>query len=123
MKPIVFRGKQTGTGEWIYGYPVELSGHIYLYYCVYDAFLSRDEVIPETLCACTGQLGEGDTPLYEHDIVFDTMSSEFGVVEWAENDAMFVVRYQDYFEAFDVIDSRDLRVLGNIFDDSSLLDQ
>lgn len=121
MNPIVFCAKRSDTGEWIEGYPIELSNHVYLYYCACDSMLNKHEIIPDTLSACTGQRGEGDIPIFENDIVFDTYDNEFGVVEWDENNAQFVIRYQGITETFGIIDSRDLRTVGNIFDETQLV--
>lgn len=122
MKPIRSRAKVIDVGGgWVKGYPVELSGHTYLYFRCFDSVLTQQEVFPETLCACTGQLGEGDEPIYENDIVFDTFDEEFGVVEWDEYNSRFIIQYQGCIETFAIIDSRDLRIVGNTFDDPDLV--
>lgn len=121
MRPIIYRGQTVDTGRWIEGHPVVLYNHIYMHYVLMDAVLSKMEVRPDTICACTGQSGEGNELIFENDIVFDTFDDEFGVVEWDEYDSKFIVRYQGCIETFAIIDSADLRIVGNIFDDPDLV--
>ena len=124
VKPVLFRA-ETLSGGWTEGYPVELSGHTYLYFCCFDSVLTHQEVYPETLCAYTGQLARDGEPICENDVVFDVFSENIGVVEWDEPNSRFLVRWRDSLhgrvEGFDVITPNDLRIIGNIFDDPDLV--
>lgn len=121
MKPILCRGKRTDNGEWFNGYPVPLADRIHLCFYVTDDLIFKPEIRQETLCYNTGQFDEGGNVIFENDIVFDTLDNEFCVVEWDDYNSRFLVRYQGVIEAFDIIDSHDLRIVGNIFDDPDLV--
>lgn len=78
------------------------------------------EVVPETLCQCTGLKDKNGKLIWENDIIKDNVI--YGVVRWDEVNARYIVDdredgYQDYFEWW-----HECEVIGNIFDNKELLE-
>ncbi len=124
MCEILFRGKRKNTGEWVYGDLVRLKDggksipHIYGY----------GEVIPETVGQYTGLTDKNGKRIFEGDIVFTEHGSiheEDGnaVIEWDEDTARFVVKWDGLICDFDNFYGHDLEVIGNIHDNPELLNQ
>ena len=72
------------------------------------------EIVPETLCRCTG-IPYGDDFLWENDIFWDLYEEENAMVEWQEDG--FVLSYQGVV-VDDLASAADyLQRVGNKFDD------
>lgn len=125
MKITPWRGQSMFSGKWHKGFPVVQSNGTYLHFTLGGSHQSCIEILPESLCAYTGQLARDGEPICENDVVFDVFSENIGVVEWDEPNSRFLVRWRDSLhgrvEGFDVITPNDLRIIGNIFDDPDLV--
>ena len=141
MREILFRGKRTDNdeGEFVYGIPVEgepLSGmgkRTYIItkpgvqwvdgvYMTYDECI---EVDPETVGRFTGLTDKNGAKIFEGDVIehTDGCNDWLGAVEYACDDAQFVVRFiGGDVESFDNLYSVDCEVLGNIYDNPELLE-
>lgn len=122
MIPFPCRAVSKLNNEWIIGWYARIH-NTHLFYIVPEntAMLCSREILPETICFCTGQYDQGGDLIYVNDIVYDHFDNELCVVEWDEADSRFILRSQGTHEGFDVVDSADLQVVGNIFDDSTLV--
>lgn len=139
MRDILFRGKRKDNGEWVVGYyvmvdPVDMPArhrkpkavifperascnwfNKYFYHAI--------EVLPETVGQFTGMTDKDSTKIFEGDIV--TGSNFFH-----EDRIVHRVVYEDggfYFQDEDDVawnpeHVNNVRVVGNIYDDSELLE-
>lgn len=126
MREIKFKAKRKDNQEWVYGYYVklyntqnkEISNRIYTgysEYCCDELFEEFYEVIPETICECTGLKDKNCVEIYENDIV-EVVSDNWDIIEPKER--KFVVEYrQDSFGiGYDLADLFDFEVIRNIHD-------
>ena len=127
-REILFRGKRTDNGEWIYGDLRHISdGHGGYILCIVDNTNGRNndvtgvEVVPETVGQYTGLTDKNGVKIFEGDIVqaFDYIY----VIMWDSVRAMFYLRdpisrvSADFYNYF----ASDLIVIGNIYDNPELL--
>lgn len=129
MRDILFRGKRIYNGEWVYGF-----------YChVPCGRLGRDEhmiqtvkksrgigmlhdVDPATVGQFTGLLDKNGERIFEGDVL--TLDGEYGffVLEFQEDTARFVMSGDSIVVDFDNFWSYEVEVMGNIHDNSELLE-
>lgn len=119
------KAKTKLSGAWVKGYYVKIedgetgeelhlivdpSGIIEKY-----GYETNDyEIVPETLCRCTG-VPYGDDFLWENDILWDSYEEENTTIEWQEDG--FVLSYQSVV-VDDLMSAADyLQRVGNKFDD------
>ena len=131
MREILFRGKRTDNGEWVYGY--YSPSNIPLMGCI-GHFINEDgyraiEIDPETVGQFTGSLDKNSTKIFEHDIVrceFNSAPPMNGKVVF-ENGA-FGLRWKHHgsgvenFAAFECICNVEYTVIGNIQDNPELME-
>ena len=127
MRDILFRGKRTDNGDWVYGYIVIEP---------YGSFIEKVEriqardnlwheyypVIPETVGQYTGLKDKNGKKIFEGDAVWFSDEKERGVVCFDEIDACFSVRFDTFDAAFDHLYSNELEIIGNVFDNHELLE-
>jgi uncharacterized phage protein (TIGR01671 family) len=135
MRDILFKGKRKDNGEWICGYYVKSryyeGGTIHLIvdteneYDDYDGFSLQYEIDPDTLCQYTGLTDRNGTKIFESDIVTSTEfcpdNEGYGVIQWHDDEAMFVVEDDNCYYDFDHIFGGELEVIGNVFDNPELI--
>lgn len=137
MREILFRGKRTDNGEWVYGGILQTDNWSEIsvvtdYYgsmyeppsCEVDSY----EVIPETVGQYTGLTDKNGKKIFEGDII-DTPDRLVKVV-WFTSNAQFdlhFIRYKDdvtttNFKGIYMRDLKEYEVIGNIHDNSELLE-
>ena len=132
MREILFRAKRLDNGEWVEGIPIE--NHIGTFicfdenphYCHQYGYMEIDKIIqvdPETVCQFTGKYDGNGVEIFEHDIVqFD--DGYYAEILWDEDDALFNIYggdASDIYEDFRTIESEDVGVIGNVFDNPELM--
>lgn len=132
MREIMFRGKCTDGGAWVWGKGIDVNSN--------DAYILQGwmdcdtgicgvdeiEVVPKTVGQYTGLTDESGEKIFEGDIVEITYKDEVGLVKWIEDGAAFAVVCDDTDdteeESFLInLFGRDVRVIGNVHDDPELL--
>ena len=82
------------------------------------------EVIPDTICQCTGLKDKNGKPIWTNDIVVcHDFTEEKYVIAWKQDEACF--EYQQYgcsIMNFEQLSGCEVEVIGNIFDDKELLE-
>ena len=137
MREILFRGKRTDNGEWVYGYYTkaryylnEKEMHV-IFAPDGEAFprcefSEYEEVDPETVCQFTGIYDKNGRKIFEGDIVnFYNGDGEFSPYEVRWQDSAFLVLMNGKPNLFDVLDdffSRRCEIIGNIYDNPELLE-
>ena len=133
MREILFRAKRKDNGEWVKGFYVKtfasLLENIILPVEV-DADENQDtqriefdiyyEVIPETVGQYTGLTDKNGLKIFEFDIC--KYGDYIVVVDFDEQDSRFTFVVDKNVKAdFNYIQEKDLKVIGNIFDNPELL--
>ena len=137
MREILFRGKRTDNGEWVYGYYTkaryylnEKEMHV-IFAPDGEAFprcefSEYEEVDPETVCQFTGLYDKNGRKIFEGDIVnFYNDDGEFSPYEVRWQDSGFSVLMNGNPDLFDELDdffSRRCEIIGNIYDNPELLE-
>ena len=127
--------------EWVVGYYIVFNGKDSIfekkpekYYSIEAAETSCGnritEVIPETVCQCTGLVDKNGKLIWENDIVayWDAYSTDNGQAEadcigkvvWDDETISFQVTNRLSAESWEVLD--ECSVIGNIFDNPELLE-
>lgn len=141
MREIIFRGKRTDTGEWVYGDLIENQGRYYIYHATSDTTLENEdnsiivlaeEVDPDTVGQYTGMKDRNGKEIYEGDIVKtplldpifgDVLSDAFDNVAISFHNGSFVVAYYNGRHKIYLQDLYDeIEVIGNIHDNPELLE-
>lgn len=129
MREIKFRGKRIDNGEWAYGYywTNEFGNHFIKK--TFDdksgAFVLEDyEIDAETVGQYTGLKDKNSIEIYEGDIVEFEVDRR-GKIEWDSGEAAYIIEYLDVNVVANLGNyySRELEIIGNIYDDSELIEQ
>lgn len=126
MREILFRGKavkddEYKKGSWIYGslFINSVDDEVYIFDCG-----TNDKVLvnPETVGQCIGLEDYGGKyKVYEGDIVQDTNDAVLGVVYWDEDEASFMIEFDDCLIQATYINY--YQTVGNKYDNPELLEQ
>lgn len=123
MREILFRGKRTDNGEWVYG---DLSQHKNGKKFIKCGNATQSyEVIPETIGQYTGLTDKNGKKIFEGDIIKTNKFSEPNkqyIVKFDFQLGAFIGqdKYNMYFVTFDG-DSDQFEIIGNIHDNPELL--
>ena len=136
MREILFRGKRTDNGEWVYGNLERGCDEKYVYIVEFgNRELCRNyvNVNPDTVGQYTGLKDKNGTKIFEGDIVFvpyvdpifkcawnDTSSCERAIVKYCNG--MFYVEYIESGDKF-TLSAMDgyTKIIGDIYDNPELL--
>lgn len=128
MREILFRGKRTDTGEWVYGNLLIKSNDTETDYLYKIVPISMHEevspfvfVIPETVGQYTGLKGSDSKRIYEGDIIRKGL--ECFVVKWNSNHCRWGLfdKYDFEVSGFNEHTKNYLEIIGNIHDNPELL--
>ena len=151
MREILFRGKNTDSGEWAEGYLVQTQSHTYIIQPGWykdDLFISLyniiDEVDPETVGQFTGLTDKNGKKIFEGDLLngfqypfYRSESADhnyFAEVIWFTGNCAFGLYTHKHQTAkvrgisagnadfIEDFDSDDWEVIGNIHDNPELLE-
>ena len=126
MREILFRGKRKHNGEWVKGLYITGQNNIgeilYMIKTEYTTFF----IEPETIGQYTGLTDKNGEKIFEGDIVVVNTTSideedGYGVIDWHEDTARFIVELPNLLVDFDNLYSYDCEVIGNIHDNPDLL--
>jgi uncharacterized phage protein (TIGR01671 family) len=134
MREILFKGKRKDNGEWVEGIPIKNKLGIFIcyeknpHYCSQYYYMEIQEIAevdPDTVCQYTGLTDRNNEKIFENDIVtsaeFCPDNEGYGVIEWQDDEAMFVVDADTCYYDFDHIFGAELEVIGNVFDNRELI--
>lgn len=136
-REILFKAKRTDNGEWVEGYYVKYqpcaSRPEYVHGIVptYASALYMIKIDPDTLCQYTGLTDKNGRKIWENDII---KTSQYGVDNGdGRNFAGFDIFSISFSECsfclmnkwrrFNLRPNRDMEAIGNIFDNSDLLEE
>lgn len=126
MREILFRGKRIDNGEWVEGsllaWPDGSTEICYDNPENDDEFL-KSIVYPETVGQYTGLTDTNGKKIFEGDIVdIIPENEEVGIIEWADDEAMFMLNSDGWCANFDNYYSSDVEVIGTIHDNTEFLE-
>ena len=137
MREILFRGKRTDNGEWVYGYYTkaryylnEKEMHV-IFAPDGEAFprcefSDYEEVDPETVCQFTGLYDKNGRKIFEGDIIkckvheMNGYRVRRGVVEYHGVGFIMNLDPNSWYDQKNI--SFDCEVIGNIYDNPELLE-
>ena len=149
MREILFKAKRIDNGEWVEGYYLktynsrgELTDRIFREFRKDGNKWGFSEIDPETLCQYTGLNDKNGKKVWENDILkgftypflCDGEFNYFATVEWSEEYKYFFLYTvknpkstvrgisEGNSELFEDFRSDDWEVIGNVFDNSEILE-
>lgn len=129
MREILFRGKRTYNGRWIYGsLVVDSSGNTYIVWeyesCkgVKQSISSKTiSVIPSTVGQYTGLTDKNGVKIFEGDIVAIENEGVYAAIKYNDSNAAFYVEDEDHEEYLGEAWETDVVIIGNVHDNPELL--
>lgn len=125
----LYKAKRMDNGEWVEGNLFFSWERAYILWGTTNDIPNMVEVDPSTLCQCTGLTDKNDKPIWENDIV-EATGRVFGMVRFGkygdtETDYGFYIEWdktQPYWRNDFGYWRKDIKVIGNIFDNPELLE-
>lgn len=123
----LFRAKRIDNGKWTIGNLIYSQDGKNAIAETSAGWLIYD-VDPSTICQCTGLKDKNGNPIFENDICIirnGVINEEDGYfrIGWEYDQAMFELEGTGLCANFDNIYGHECEVVGNIFDNSELLEQ
>ena len=132
LREIIFRGKRLDNGEWVYGSFCMDAREQFNGLCGVDGFIrlydkakgkmQSHEVDRETVGQYTGLNDKNGERIFEGDVLTVDGEDGFFVLEFQEDTARFVMSGDSIVVDFDNFWSYEVEVMGNIHDNSELLE-
>ena len=130
-REIIFKAKRLDNGEWVEGYYLNIAkinhfictGKIKLDGALKGIIAPEMYVIdPDTLCQHTGLTDKNGKRIWENDIVELPDENVYFKCEWEKDTARFVLNGDRFTVDFDDYREYEVEVIGNIFDNTDLLE-
>jgi len=133
MRPILFRGKDKETGEWIYGDLIhDCAVYLGQKREVYSVFVYGEgaiEIDPDTVGQYIDHKDNNGEDIFEGDILDRLPVSDVGpitkplrgVVVWSNEDSSYFVKDKNGATALSIYGAKESEVIGNIYDNPKLL--
>ena len=129
MREIIFKAKRKDNGEWVEGLLWKKkydSNKIFI-----SCFPDKDDneevfvVEPDTICQYTGLTDKNGRKIWENDIVVIPVENGYFLVEWSDTEARWQMNNEEdaFIVDFDNYWSYQVEVIGNVFDNSELLEK
>ena len=138
IREVIFRGKRTDNGEWVYGYYTK--ARYYLnekeMYVIFTPdgeafprceFSDYEEVDPETVCQYTGLTDKNGRKIFEGDIVegnseYFTYTHPYGKIVY--DGGQYLISFDHVLEDIECWGAwaNDVEIIGNIYDNPELLE-
>lgn len=140
MREILYKAKRTDNGEWVEGYYFEFEDKTYItdikrsfmeaFYTqksVVDFHMRAYEVEADTVCRYTGLRDYNVDKIWENDVVKDC-DGDFGIVNYGTNNRAVSIIYYKKKTDWILLDRKsikllEIKVIGNTFDNSELLER
>ncbi len=135
MREILFRGQTRRLGElvrmsgekvpskWVYGGICQGKGAFSIIYGWRDeereAPIDKFVVYSDTIGQFTGLTDKNGKKIFEGDCV--EYKEEIGVIEYHDQEAMFIVAFDTWLSDFDHLYGHDVEIIGNIHDNPELM--
>lgn len=129
MRKILFKAKDTRSGDWVQGYlvntideyrqQISMITEIGARYYNYHEPIYTHRVASETVCQYTGLEDSCGNKIFESDLIKLTPSSDtIFVITWSHNDCCFEITNLDSDKSFPLNELlvKEATVLGNKFD-------
>lgn len=125
MREILFRGKRIDNGKWVQGYLYRLSEKLNPFILLKSEKGASYEVDAKTVGQYTGMVDKNGTKIFEGDICNFSSRSDidnYGVVVYDADETEFGIDYgSTYLGLGRHYHSRDVEVIGNIYDNPNLI--
>ena len=128
MREVLFRGKRTDNGEWIYGDLRHISDwkggynpHIVDNTNGRNNSVTGLEIIPETVGQYTGLIDKNGMKIFEGDILTIENEGVYAAIKYNESNAAFYVEDEDHEDYLGEAWETDVVIIGNIHDNPELL--
>ena len=112
MREILFRGKRTDNGEWVYGSPIFQDGYVLIRFWNGEEFEFEEYLVsPESVSEFTGLTDKNNQKIFEG----DTVKNSYGNIKVVEY-------YRGYYYPFVAFpeytawDEKECEVVGNAYD-------